>query len=62
MAIKLEPKNPTLYDLRGTSKQYLKQYKSAIEDFNEIIEINPEDKRGYFNRGWAKKQLGYRGQ
>ncbi len=36
----------------------LEQYASAIEDFNAVLRINPNNARAYSNRGLAKYRLG----
>ena len=42
------------YLKRGMSKDDLKDYKGAIEDYTKAIEINPNNADAYFNRGVSK--------
>ncbi|MCX6197393.1 MAG: tetratricopeptide repeat protein, partial [Flavobacteriia bacterium] len=46
------------YNNRGLAKIYLKEYTSAIEDYNKAIELDPYDARVFTNRGDAKQYQG----
>ena len=46
------------YYKRGIAKIYLKEYSSAILDFNKAIELDPYDARVFTNRGVAKQYEG----
>ncbi len=37
---------------------YLRKYEKAIEDFNRIIKLEPENAVAWYNRGLAYKHLG----
>ena len=37
---------------------YLRKYEKAIEDFNRIIKLEPENAVAWYNRGLAYKALG----
>lgn len=49
----------TLYSDRGVAKWRLKQTNSAIEDFNQSIQLSPESATAYNNRGNALMDLGH---
>ena len=46
-----------VYDLRGNSNMFLSNYKEAIVDFSNAIEIDPKDPYLYFCRGLAFESL-----
>lgn len=46
------------YENAGLKDYENKDYKSAIENFNKVIEIDPNNKDAYFNRARAKSELG----
>ena len=43
---------------KGNVKDYLQDYNGAISDYNKAIEINPNNAEAYYNRGFAKINLG----
>lgn len=43
------------YHTRGIAKVGLSDYKGAIEDFNESIQLNPKKALYYHDRGKAKE-------
>ena len=45
------------YNNRGTTEVLLKNYKGAIEDFNQAIKLNPKNAESYINRGTARDYL-----
>jgi len=49
---------PSIYNLKGISEDFLDDYKSAIEDYNQALEINPKFARVYINRGDVYKEDG----
>jgi tetratricopeptide (TPR) repeat protein len=50
------------YNISGVNKQKVKDYRGAILDFNKAIELNPENKEAFFERGMSKSKLkDYRG-
>lgn len=54
-AIPLIPTIKTIYYYRGLSKQYLKDYNGAMEDFNKSIEVNASNKAdSYYERSLLK--------
>ncbi len=60
-AIAIQP-HETLYFNRGTCKLRLEDYFGAIQDFNNAIDLNPEDSGFFLNRGNAKHKVeDYRG-
>jgi tetratricopeptide (TPR) repeat protein len=50
-AIELEPAQPWYYYRRGWCKEYLKDYKGALADYNETIEMDSTYAYTYLNRG-----------
>ena len=50
-AIKQDSRNPEVYYYRGNAYFDLKNYKSAIADFNECIKLNPKHLSAIYNRG-----------
>ena len=44
-------------DNRGIVKDDLKQYNEAIKDYNQAIELNPQNAEAYSNRGNVKARL-----
>ncbi len=49
----------SIYSDRGVAKWRLKQTKAAIDDFNESIQLSPENAIVYNNRGNALMDLGH---
>jgi len=55
---KLDPKSrATAYFYRGNGYYFLKQYRRAIQDYNEAIRLNPRYAVAYANRGSAYGDL-----
>ncbi len=48
---------PMYYSARGSAKHKLKQYKEAINDYDNAIELNPKNVFAYYNRGLNKFHL-----
>ena len=46
------------YYNRGNVSSALKDYRSALEDYNKAIELDPEFAEAYFNRGLTQIFLG----
>ena len=42
---------------RGDAKDHLKQFTEAEKDYNQTIELNPQNEKAYNNRGIAKVSL-----
>ena len=59
-AIRLRLDHPSAsdYHTRAAAKAALGMYDAAIEDFNEIILMKPDEARYYYDRGLAKQVLG----
>ncbi|MGD1008267.1 MAG: trypsin-like peptidase domain-containing protein, partial [Ignavibacteriaceae bacterium] len=56
------PNDANAYSNRGIAKADLEDYRGAIQDYNQAIEINPNYAGAYYNRGIAKADLeDYRG-
>ncbi|MBS1684402.1 MAG: tetratricopeptide repeat protein [Bacteroidetes bacterium] len=54
MAIKLNSRDWKAFNLRGTSKYNLRDFKGALDDYTKAIEINPKDTQSYYWRGALK--------
>jgi tetratricopeptide (TPR) repeat protein len=50
-AIKLEPKNPAGYELRGSLLQKMNDTSGALADYNNLIRIDPKSSTAYNLRG-----------
>ena len=50
------PDSSTYYN-SGNAKYQLKNYRGAIDDFNKVIMIDPQNANAYYNRGDVKYQL-----
>ena len=57
-ALRLDPRNPVLYNTLGFSFYTTKDYKRSIELFNQAIEINPNYVNALRNRALAKRASG----
>ncbi|OIQ64633.1 lipoprotein NlpI [mine drainage metagenome] len=55
-AIKLSPKEPANYILRGRAKMNLKDYNGALKDFDIAISLNPNNEEAWYYRGLAKME------
>ncbi|XP_050294219.1 uncharacterized protein LOC126734574 isoform X2 [Anthonomus grandis grandis] len=58
-AIKLDPKNHTLYSNRSFAHLKLKNYYLALSDANETISLNPNWPKGYFRKGEVEYAVGF---
>ena len=56
--LKLDNPSPADYHTRAAAKAALGAYPEAIEDFNEIILMKPDEARYYYDRGLAKQASG----
>jgi Flp pilus assembly protein TadD len=36
----------------------LEDFRGSLQDYNKAIELNPDDHTSYYNRGFAKLELG----
>ena len=48
-----------IHDDRGLAQLRLQNYRGAIADFNQAIQLNPADLRAYFNRGCTHHREGH---
>ena len=48
---------PKAYYKRGLVKEKLGDKTGTIEDYNQAIELNPQDAEAYNNRGKCKKSF-----
>ena len=57
-AIRLAPRDPSVYSNRGTVWQNKREYDKAIADYDEAIRIDPKHALAYINRGnvWVAKR------
>jgi tetratricopeptide (TPR) repeat protein len=58
MAIRLDPKEATAYNNRGSCYGAKGAYDKAIADFSEAIRLDPKYARAYSNRAQAYRALG----
>jgi len=56
--LSINPRIPSALVLRGCAYNDLKDFKKAIPDFNNAIEIDNSNELAYFNRGVAKSSIG----
>ena len=55
----LSPKEICLvYSMRGNAKRNLGDFDGAIQDYSQILKINPKDSDTFFNRANVKKEIG----
>jgi tetratricopeptide (TPR) repeat protein len=47
-----------VYTERGVAYGMLGDYRQAIREYDQAIELNPKDTRAYVNRGFAFAELG----
>ncbi|MDF5731536.1 MAG: tetratricopeptide repeat protein [Rhizonema sp. PD38] len=47
-----------IFYYRGVEKARKGDYKAAIADFNQFLQINPKGFKAYYNRGLARRHLG----
>ena len=57
-AIKLQPNNADIYNLRGNIYGKLGQNQLAIDDFSKSIQLNPNNPDDYNNRGSIYNKIG----
>jgi len=53
----LDSYSTSAYNNRGSAKIELKDYKSAIKDFNKAIELDPNNATAYCNRATLRRDL-----
>ena len=56
-ALKINSKLPDAYSFRGNAKYELEQYDSALMDFSNLIELEPEKAIHYYDRSWTYANL-----
>ena len=57
--IQLDADNPELYFARGSLRQERKEFYPAVEDYNLVIELAPDDWRGYNYRAQVYSEIGF---
>ena len=53
-----QAKDALYYIERGIKKADRGEIRSALEDYNKAIEINPNSAAAYYNRGYDKAKIG----
>ena len=56
--LSLDDPSPHVYHTRAAAKAALGAYREAIEDFNETIQMKPDEARYYYDRGLANQAFG----
>jgi tetratricopeptide (TPR) repeat protein len=51
---KINPKNYEVHFIRGTANDMLQVFEESIKDYTKVIELKPNIKEAYANRGTAK--------
>ena len=59
-AIRLDPKDATAYNNRGSARYDRKEYDGAIADYDQAIRLDPKYATAYNNRGSARDAKGLR--
>ena len=59
--IELDPKDKDGYFARGALKSALNDHSGAVEDFSEVIDIDPANSLAHIERGKAKEKINYLG-
>ena len=57
-AIELDPKNPSLYFVKGTFYEKFKEYENALVQYKKTVEINPNYVAGWVNLGVVYYNMG----
>jgi len=57
-ALNVTQRNFHMYILHGMTEYHRGNYGRAVEDFDRAIEINPDDDKAYFDRGYAYNGMG----
>ncbi|MYA69916.1 tetratricopeptide repeat protein [Candidatus Poribacteria bacterium] len=47
-----------VWDHRADAKYHLRDYEGAIKDYDKVIQLHPKRETAYFDRGYAKYNLG----
>jgi tetratricopeptide (TPR) repeat protein len=58
-ALKLSPHNPTIFYNMGLTNMFLGNYGAAIDNYNQVLKIVPNDKDALFAKKWAIESLEY---
>ena len=56
--LQLNPALISAYLSRGSAYNKLERFEEALQDFNKVIELDPNNSEAYNNRGWPKKRHG----
>lgn len=51
LLISMDSKNAEVFFLRGTAYQGIEDFESAIKDYEDVIRINPNSPKAYYNLG-----------
>ena len=57
-AVRVDPKSPTVFNLRGNLYQAIGQYDRAIQDYQSAIQNRPNYAAAFFNLGLAYSAVG----
>ena len=57
--IKKDLDNPYWYACRAFIKDYIKDYEGSLEDYEKVLELDPDDAIALNNKGLVEEKLGY---
>ena len=61
MALKLDPRQVSLYYDRGNVKREAGDWRGALADYDQAVTLDPKRAETYFARGWSRFSAGVDG-